>query len=664
MPKGTPKIISTNSDKNELKKSKKVEKQKKIEEAQILLKQKAEEQKAEEKVLVRQRKLTAITEVERQKIIDATKEQERIQQTGELQSEIDAKIGDFIKNLLNTQIAENLGKKIYKNEGLDVNVYYESLFLARKFKIDDEDFFKAVLELSQSKEKTIEEALDLIKNYQKILSIPIEQRNSHIWALFLEANHVIHNIIVNPEMNTHYYSCLEYLYQNISSIFIPNKVKTKTFYERVWSFFNKEVPQIIRRQHSVHFFNQQDIDMCTSMVLTRLVIKLIDLLYFCNTNGKFLGNVKIYINEQLKYIFTINNVFIMQYLKDFDKQCKYLFYLAYQNIPFFPEFQSNICELFMYIFIHFYLFMFILSFIDNYIRIIPCTAIKCRLTYASVCRDRDAIIDRGLQSTQLTIVSELIIDRLFQIRENNPEMMIHEQINPSVRQKCLEIYGKYGLTEVVLGEICNSSPLQYIPPEVITLYFNPLFNLILLGSEIDIEFTLYDRITNDDGGVVWKSKINLETGARIDITSDNYGQYFFNEIMKQLTNSSQQIIYVGIAVKFNALFPSVEEGQHQEHEMMLSFILVKNKNGTVTVDININNSWGGDLAYKKISPEEFISHVNDGNIYCLYYFIVKCKGKQLMGGNKKIRKKTKKLRKKTKKIRKKTTRRKKRRMRI
>ena len=542
--------------------------------------------------------------------------------------------------------------------------------LATKYGINDEDFANNIKELASLKNISIEEALEMVKNNEKILTVSIEERGSHIWALFFEANYIINIYFVERGLLDQYTICVDYLNRHIGFIFIPNKVKTKTFYQKVWSFFYKEVPEL-KRQHSVHFFNQQDIDMCTSMVLTRLVIKLIDLLYFCNTNGKFLGNIKIYINEELKYIFTINNVLIMQYLSKYGHvaQYKYLFYLAFQHIHSFPEFQGNICQLFMYIFIHFYLFMFILSFIDNYIRIIPCTSIKCRLTYDAVCHDRDAIIDRGLQSTQLTIVSQLMITELFKIRVNNPQKMISEQNTQPVIQKCLEIYGKpgYGLSQEEITQICNSTPLQYIPIEVITLYFNPLFNLIL-GSSPSIEFTLYDRIVNDDDSVVWQSKINLDNGERdnIYIESGQYGEYFFAEIMSRLRESSEKVLYVGIAVKFNALFPGdVEEGQHQDHEMMLSFILVTNEHGTVTADININNSWGGELAYKHISPEEFIYHVNQGNIYCLYYFIVTCKGLRLMGGNKKIRKKTKRIRKKTKKTKnlrkktKKTTRRKK-----
>jgi len=401
----------------------------------------------------------------------------------------------------------------------------------------------------------------------------------------------------------------------------------------------------LTRQVSVGYFNQQSIGNCGYMVYTRIFMKIIEVFYFSLT-GRPLTSVKINNNPYLQYIFTINNVFIMQYLGTYEKQTRYLAYLTHKYFDSISRSEESITEndLFVYIFIRFYLFMFILSLTDDISKIISPSSDapwpSCPLSYNEACLDPNSLAKRGfdmdigynLSNTLINLLFPTHIDsRLF----NVPEYLITNYTSEEAFQYCLSLYPSSLSSEEKIRR-CGISPLKYIPSDVISGFLNPLFNLIISQNPSDkrnvVKMLSYTRISNDiDDENTWfkydytniQSYQNVEPEEIDEPEPPNtHGDKFYEMIKNELLSSKEQTIYLSIHVELNRIigFEDRITSLHSFHAMFILFKNITGDSGNPNIQLSLQNSWGEDLAEQNMTPELFIQYINDGTIFAFSYF--------------------------------------------
>jgi hypothetical protein len=399
------------------------------------------------------------------------------------------------------------------------------------------------------------------------------------------------------------------------------------------------------RQVSVGYFNQQSIGNCSYMVLTRLIIKIIEVFYFSLT-GQSLASVKISNNRYFQYIFTINNVFIMQYLGTYEKQTRYLTYLTHKYFEPISRSEEDITEndLFVYIFIRFYLFMFILSLTDDLGKIIsPDSDLpppSCSLSYHEACIDPKSLAKRGIDYVSYYNLCNTLINHLFPthtkaILLNVPEYLINYYTSEQAFQYCASKYPLLSKEEQI--RICGISPLKYIPPKIISDFLNPLFNLIISQNPSDkvntVKMLSYARQSSEIDDNTWLdynySDSNIPSFESVEPEEfddpeppNSHGHQIYELIKNELLSSKEQVLYLSIFVDTNRII-GFEQRTSCEHSFHAMFILFKNATGdpdNPDIQLSLQNSWGEDLAEQKLTIEQFIEYINNGAIFALNYF--------------------------------------------
>ena len=578
------------------------------------------------------------------------------------------------------------------------------LELIEQYNIDEEKFFKMLKKISAFDDIPISV---LIEQYYNPQSMPTG--NEEIIFVF-QAEYIIGLFTKDPKLNHEFIKCMDYLERNLNPSFEPNQKPTpdpKTFFQKFWEFCmgtqctNQEEEEEeedvsppsrgLLPSVSTHKYNQEYSTTCVPMVLTRNIKKIIELLFYYTTEGKNLGDYRFCDSPCFKDIYKINNVFIMQYLKEYDKQCKYLFYLAMECFKKFRG-TENIYQLFMYIYINFYLFMFIISLIDSYLRYIPCSDMGCRLTFDSILRnEKDLITEGGLCNQAIFSICKKLEEQLFSM---SPSEIIGIETSEDAKSEC---YKKYkSLPPETRQKICDYTPLSYIPDDVISM-LDELFETIKLRGQPNI-LTHYFQIYNHNGFWIWVkrdiskediSKENISkqklfplienTDGKLKLRSElliskinpyqfppltddgriNYGQLICDEIKVRVLSSVNRVIYASISCEIDKITEFKKEARkrsratgldtlrgddttHSLHELLL--IIMGNPGNSFS--FIIQNSWGETLCSIPITEELFVKFINNGTIKSIYYLMVNINEIIITGG---IRKKTKKLRKKTKK---------------
>jgi hypothetical protein len=563
--------------------------------------------------------------------------------------------------------------------------------------IDEEIFFKLFLRMANEKEIGIPQLINEIEDYTNMPS------GNEKYIFIFQAYYIIDLFSKDENLNSEYQRCMKYLNTNLWSLFEPNtnpNPKPKHFLQKIWELCTgqhcskEEEKEELKEEvyeEEIHEYDQQYTTLCVTVVLTKKIKNIIELLFY-TTCGKYLGKYKIYKSPCFKDIYKINNVFIMQYLNDYDKQCKYLFYLAKKCFEKFKGIE-NICELFMYIYIHFYLFMFIISLLDSYLRDIPCDSISCRLTVSSIIRgEKDLTTEGGggLCDKVIFSICEKVKEQLFVIP---PSEIIQLEDSEELKLQCYEKYRMFGLSPAIIKKICDYTPLIYIPPEVRTM-LDVLFGVITSRGQPSILIHYFQRVK--ETGIWYKrnsgdlfpltpltwfndhtseyklnpelsiSKIPYSLQSLIDDKRRiNNGQLICDEIKARLQHSLNKVLYASIGCDIDKISEfkretkkirrrtgiSYDIQQHHNtteslHELLLIIMLV---NGSYCY--TIQNSWGETLCSIPITQELFIEYINNGTIRSIYFLLVNmANGTIITGGNKKIKYNTHKLRKKRNRI--------------
>ena len=521
----------------------------------------------------------------------------------------------------------------------------------------------------------------------------------------VQAQYIIGLFTEDGELNLKFTECMKYLQDNLHSSFEPNVqtvFKPKTWFQQIIELCtgqqcsqkapaqhtepdDTEPDDSLLRKVSRHKYNQEKTTICTTMVLTRIIKKIIDLLFYTNTGGKHLGNHRFCDNPCFKDIYKISNVFIMQYLYStpnifggYERQCKFLFYLAKEC---FNKFKSiPLCELFMYIYIHFYLFMFIISLLDSYLRYIPCSRIGCRLTFMSILHDeKDITTEGGLCNGTLFQLCDKLKKNFFRLP---PSKIIEDENREQAKTECYEKHNS--LPPETIQKICDDTPLSYLPVEVVSMLDELSIVLNLSGTPtMSTEYFergksgIWEKLNN--GGykgslghsipLVYKNskgelELNVElliskTPTDLELREVNYGKLICNEIKLIASLSSSNVVYASIGCDTNKIplfkkektkrIGGLEQQSgsdtHASHELLL-IILYNPK--TKAYQFQIQNSWAEVLCSIDITEKTFIQYMNNGTITSIYYLRVK-NGETLITGG--IRKKTKKNKKIKKKLR-------------
>ena len=503
-------------------------------------------------------------------------------------------------------------------------------------------------------------------------------------VLFISANR-IKNKDYGHELNY----CIEYLRGNISRVF--RRTSHTNIFEKIMIFFGLsrktcevDVVKMCIWNDIFTFYDQQNVGNCVFIVNTRLTIKIIELIYICKT-GNFLGNIEILNIVCMKNIFTMNNIFIMQFLGDEDSQLKFIFFLAKEN--YVDGWGYNLCEFFMYIYIYFYLFMYILSVLDDMLKRMStdfCKRVDCRLTYTSLipqCGDTHDLETRSISTTLEYSLIDRYINVLF---TTQPSVLIATQLREgqgdegqgSIIQNCIENLTSIGLDENSIRKICIDSALNYIPENVKT-FLDSLWGIIRPERPITFEKFVTFEIINRAGDrevhhweyITSKGLQNIyDNDDKIDprVPGSNigsYGNYIYQTLLTQARNTFYKIIYISIHIKlslmgnkissdpdirdlfiskgvnsdtFDNLF-NIDEGDiHSSHALSILFIFDEIYDRCV---IRIMNSWGDCATHMDLTPDLFIWLLNNDIIFSLTWFHVLCGDNQLMGGKntKKIR---------------------------
>jgi len=580
---------------------------------------------------------------------------------------------------------ESYADKVFKSvrsKGIKRNEVNLILATAERFNIEHLLLIGILDKITTETGMTIIEAIRAINTNTTLLSIDIEKENIHSYKLIFEAQYIYERgFIDETKYRLQYEPYLkEYLksfdevedttmVDDSSAFEESSAVKNPSIFSKIMALFTdsrfgnamlqeeKEGEEgkgkkssSISREISIAYFNQQSIGNCSNMVMTRIFIKIIEVLYLFIT-GKLLGKIKIN-NQSFQYIFTINNVFIMQYLGTYEKQTRYLAYLTNKYKKYFKGITEN--DLFVYIFIRFYLFMFILSLTDDIARFI-CSSMNCRLTYPEVCIEPEDTSNRGLNLKNIYTISNTLTHQLFPntSMENIPGKIIEnsesdEMIDTSKMAQKSSSKKLHGKAE---ERVCSNSPLKYIPDEVISSFLNPLFNL--LSEKTKIKMEAYNR--NSIGKWVYypdyASVMTTSIGPApakyvmidIDPAKENYGDNIYNKIIDELSKSKEQMVYLSISVILNKIkgFEGRSYTSHAYHALFILFINVTGERRRPDIKLFLQNSWGGSFANQELTKDEFKKYINEGSIFGFSYFTVEYDGTRLMGGDSKNNKNNK-----------------------
>jgi len=407
---------------------------------------------------------------------------------------------------------------------LNYNYILKIFELADHYHIGEEAFFKMLKKMSAETETGIS---DLITQYDNPQDMP---RGNEKYLFLPQAEYIINSFSPGSDLNRQFEECMDYLKSHLHTLFQSNpEPNLKTFFQQLWELCTgqqcTEGPPSrgLIPSESIHEYDQQYTTTCVPMVLTRIIKKIIELLFYYNTKGKNLGNYRFCNNPCFKDIYKINNVFIMQYLNNppskegFERQCKYLFYLTQKCFEKFKDI-DNICELFMYIYIHFYLFMFIISLLDSYLRDIPCDSVSCRLTFTSIIHNEEDLTTKGgLDDDTVFSICKKLEQQLFLIP---PSEIIQNEMSEEGKKLCYAKYRTLRLHEETIEKICNYTPLSYIPIEVRSM-LDQLFGVVNTGQPTmsthyfqTYEMGIWQKLNNDsDPEVLVNDKLRADEGA-------------------------------------------------------------------------------------------------------------------------------------------------------
>lgn len=604
--------------------------------------------------------------------------------------------------------------------GLKVDAQFDSNYILKVFELserygfDPKTLFGAIKKIQDQQEIWCKYIIDYIDDYQNV-----GKEETIFLFQAVQAHHIIDLFTEDDELNRKFTECMKYLQDNLHSSFEPNQPNVQTVFKQpdVFKTWFQQIFELctgqqcsqkapaqhtepddtepddtepdkplssLSRQLSNPEYNQEKTTICSIMVLTRNIKKIIDLLFYTNTGGKYLGNHRFCDNLCFKDIYKISNVFIMQYLystpKDsggYERQCKFLFYLAKECLKKFKS--IPLCELFMYIYIHFYLFMFIISLLDSYLRYIPCSRIGCRLTFMSILHDeKDITTEGGLCDGTLFQLCNKVATNFFTLQ---PSKIIEDENSEQAKTECREKYNEQ--PEDTLQKICDETPLSYFPLPVISM-LGKLSSVLNLSGTPTISTEYFERGNSgiwkklNNGGytgslgdsipLVYRNsqgelKLNVELISKnpkdLELGDFNYGLLICNEIKLIASRSSSNVVYASIGCDTNKIPQFKKEktkrrfgleqqsgsDTHASHELLLIIIYNSINN---THSFQIQNSWGKVLCSIPIPEFQLIDYMNNGTITSIYYLRVTINDRLITGG---IRKKTKKNKKIKKKLR-------------
>ena len=311
------------------------------------------------------------------------------------------------------------------------------------------------------------------------------------------------------EQISEYNASLQYTAHQLRIICQPaGEAETKDFIAMITYYIMGYPPEIFKavtprtcalRTDALIIHDQKNIGNCTFMVMTSFTIKIIEVLYICNTNGRLLGNIQIINIDFLSDIFTVTNFLIMQSLKTHDKQTKYLYMIAKQNYTNETETGYSFNDFYTYIYIYVYLFMYILTILDDYSKdISSCSEMKCRLNYIESCTS-ESVVDRGTSFKEELQFYEKLKTEVF---TTQPSDLIARRIahkEQCIKEKTIEL----GNIDEAL-RVCNDAALLTIPREVLTRLLNPLFRCIFQNYTFEYYGYRYVRATGKSTWTIFK----------------------------------------------------------------------------------------------------------------------------------------------------------------
>jgi hypothetical protein len=248
----------------------------------------------------------------------------------------------------------------------------------------------------------------------KSIRDPIEMVNVETGIIILFEGAILvdklfDEMIADPSKRIEYDLCKALLSEYLQTFTVPNDIEdVRLLHSIMYSEFDP-----------LFYYNQQVIENCGVITFSNLIMKIIQMLYFCKTKGKILGGILLDNTSCLQHIFTMNNIFIIQQF-NYERQLLYLWYLSEKYFSKCKEKHHDLTlELFFYyIYINFYLFMFIVSYIDDYLKINDSRP-ACGLNPFNVCIFDEEITKRGL-----------VVDYLhFLMKEYVSYLLIHLKVN-------------------------------------------------------------------------------------------------------------------------------------------------------------------------------------------------------------------------------------------
>jgi hypothetical protein len=511
-------------------------------------------------------------------------------------------------------------------------------------------------------------------------------------AIDLMVNDLLKNL-TSSELSEHA-SCLRFVHEYLKSICREAGEHKLNLIDRIKYFmgyppdtFESVTPRTCsRRKDATIIHDQKNIGNCTFMVMTSFTIKLIELLYICNTNGRLLGTIQIINIDFLSDIFTVTNFLIMQSLPTHDLQTKYLYMIAKKNYTNPHDSGYSFEQFYTYIYIFFYLFMYILTILDDYSKdISSCTEMKCRLTYRESCTS-ESVVNRGTDFIEELQFYEKLKTEVF---ITLPSSLIRQRI--SYIPHCIEAKIKEGINEDEAIRVCNDIALKSIPDEVLRILLDPLFRCIFRNYSFEYEGyrysskksrwekfksddknpskAVYLKIQNDtfsptipkiDSGESSTHKVRFPTGINGCILMYKYlmricstnkykllpisvgielGQ-IENHLYDDPTNSAANYTVFLAAISnipsYNANSTAWEYSWenlvkigdiHASHSMVIIF------NSVTNIAVTRNN-WKDCATHLEIDENLFGWLVSNGFIPEFSFFRINCNGESLMGGKK------------------------------
>lgn len=442
---------------------------------------------------------------------------------------------------------------------------------------------------------------------------------------------------------------------NLLNLFSPIPSPDPNIFQRIYELFRGtcQPPQCNTCDTISYdpflYYSQQNIGNCLFISYARLIIELIHLLYTCVTNGRILGEIQIPILNCLQ-IFTVSNIMIMMSLP-YDKQSAFLFFITckYYESKGSTIGITHISQLYNYIYIHFYLFMFILCYLEDSIL---GTSYKkpCEFTPGALCSDTDGIINRGAT----------ILDHL-----------------PIFTESTFNLF-TLQLTQTIQTRLALSptSPLKHIPPYVLD-FITRLMGTLASGLDT-ILYTVYYWDKKHWWRNMWNNKESAIGSYQQLPDFEMYNRIFEDIVTNNIRSSLSKRMYAGISIDlktfsiqlnnpdnndlFQDMLPansirlmkdsigleSLSRSMHALHAMFLLFYI----DGSGNLIINLRNSWNECVNAITIT-ELFLKWAIDNKIiFGIFNFTIICHETKLMGGKKRIKRSKKRSNRRIKKSKK------------